>query len=94
MELCIENMVVDEGDEMILPMSVEYRNDITQDDLIELCRLCGNCSNQLMPIFTGDGAEHRLPEKIGEHLPIIKVSINFNTNNLARCIKSNILPRK
>lgn len=72
MDESIESMIVDEG-EIILPVSVEYRDDITKDDFYELCRLCGNCSKQLIPIFTGDGAEHSLPEKIKEHLPLIRV---------------------
>ena len=69
MELNVEQMIA-EDDELIVPMSIEYREDITSDDFKELCRLCGNCSNQLMPIFAGDGLDHDLSGKIKEYLPI------------------------
>ena len=69
MEMTNEQMIT-EDDELIVPMSIEYREDMTADDLKELCRLCGNMSNQLMPIFAGEGLEHNLPDKIKEYLPV------------------------
>jgi hypothetical protein len=70
MEFNVEQMIT-EDDELIVPMSIEYRDDITADDFSKLCRLCGNCSTQLLPIFVGDGLEHDLSGKIREYLPII-----------------------
>ena len=47
---------------------------IIKTDPGELCRLCANTDNQLIPIFRGEGLEHNLSNKIEKHLPIIKVS--------------------
>lgn len=45
---------------------------------LELCRLCANTDNQLIPIFKGEGLEHDIPSKLEKHLPIIKVSFLFS----------------
>lgn len=47
------------------------------EQLDDLCRLCANTDSQLMPIFSGEGLEHKIQNKIEEHLPIIAV-ISFN----------------
>lgn len=36
----------------------------------EICRLCANKSNLVVPIFDGEGAEHDLSSKIQKYLPI------------------------
>lgn len=41
----------------------------------QLCRVCANGGDYFIPIFDGQGLEHKLEEKICKHLPI-KVS-NF-----------------
>lgn len=46
---------------------------IVKTDAGELCRLCANTDNQLIPIFRGEGLEHHISVKIEKHLPIIKV---------------------
>lgn len=62
--------MMSEDDELLMPVSIEYQENAFTENLEELCRLCGNRSNQLMPIFTGDGLEHDLSGKIKEYLPI------------------------
>lgn len=39
-------------------------------DVNQLCRICANTADYLIPIFEGQGVEHKLEEKIGHHLPI------------------------
>jgi len=36
----------------------------------DLCRICANANDHLIPIFEGEGAEHELPDKILKYLPI------------------------
>lgn len=36
----------------------------------EMCRICANVNDHLIPIFEGEGAEHGLCSKIHKHLPI------------------------
>lgn len=71
MDSNIDSMLIES--ELIVPVSIEFRNDLSPEDFEQLCRLCGNSSPQLMPIFSDDGNEHNLPDKIREHLPIIQV---------------------
>ncbi|XP_019889783.1 zinc finger protein 157 isoform X2 [Ooceraea biroi] len=37
---------------------------------INLCRICANANDHLIPIFEGDGVERNLAQKILKHLPI------------------------
>lgn len=46
---------------------------VVKTDAGDLCRLCANQDNQLIPIYRGEGLEHNLSHKIEKHLPIIKV---------------------
>lgn len=39
-------------------------------DLSQLCRVCANFSDCLIPIFEGEGLEHELESKVQKHLPI------------------------
>lgn len=48
---------------------------MVKTDAGDLCRLCANTDNQLIPIFRGEGLEHSIPNKIEKHLPIIKVTV-------------------
>lgn len=36
----------------------------------DLCRICANVGDHLIPIFKGEGAEHDLSNKILKYLPI------------------------
>lgn len=36
----------------------------------ELCRICANGCDQFVPIFTGEGLENNLSQKIRAHLPV------------------------
>lgn len=36
----------------------------------QLCRICANTADYLIPIYEGQGLEHKIEEKIGQHLPI------------------------
>lgn len=56
-------------------MDLENDTFIVKTDSGELCRLCANTDNQLIPIFKGEGIEHNISSKIEKHLPIIKVLI-------------------
>jgi hypothetical protein len=39
-------------------------------DMSQLCRICANPNEYLIPIFQGEGLEHELEIKIAKHLPI------------------------
>lgn len=58
-------------------ISLSYRRESEQNcwsdvylNLAQLCRICGSPSDFLMPIFDGEGQEHRLDLKIHMYLPI------------------------
>lgn len=72
MDTNLDSMFIES--ELIVPVSIEFRDDLSPEDFGQLCRLCGNSNPQLMPIFSDDGDEHKLSDKIKEHLPIIEVS--------------------
>lgn len=36
----------------------------------EICRICANPSDHLIPIFQGEGREHEIDKKIRKYLPI------------------------
>lgn len=50
---------------------------IKSEQLQDLCRLCGCANDQLMPIFSGEGLENNIQNKIQRYLPIIKVIMYF-----------------
>lgn len=60
---------MDENGQIILP----DKNVILWD---ELCRICANTSDKVVPIFSGDGLEHNLCKKIHSYLPF-KVCVHF-----------------
>ena len=39
-------------------------------DTGQVCRVCANSNEYLIPIFDGEGLEHELAMKIEKHLPI------------------------
>ncbi|KAJ9576788.1 hypothetical protein L9F63_006629, partial [Diploptera punctata] len=41
-----------------------------KEDTGQLCRVCANPNEYLIPIFDGEGLEHELAMKIQKHLPI------------------------
>lgn len=43
----------------------------------ELCRICANGCDQFVPIFTGEGLENNLCQKIHAHLPM---TVSYETN--------------
>jgi len=43
----------------------------------DLCRLCANFDENLIPIYADEGADHMLENKIKTHLPFINVSYTF-----------------
>lgn len=43
----------------------------------ELCRICGNINDFLVPIFEDQGKENELGTKINQHLPIQVSSSKF-----------------
>lgn len=45
---------------------------MTEDmsDISQLCRVCANPNEYLIPIFHGEGLEHDLKSKVSRHLPI------------------------
>lgn len=63
-----------EGEEKTVSVDVDEAF-IIKSDAGDLCRLCANTDNQLIPIFKGEGIEHNIPTKIEKHLPIIKVPL-------------------
>lgn len=79
MDSNLDSMLIE--NELIVPVSLEFRNDLSPEDFEQLCRLCGNSNPQLMPIFSDDGNEHNLPDKIREHLPIIQVGQHLHYFN-------------
>lgn len=72
MDSNLDSMLIES--ELIVPVSIDISDDLSPEDFAQLCRLCGNSSPQLMSIFSDDGNEHNLSDKIREHLPIIQVS--------------------
>lgn len=52
----------------------------------EICRICGNTSNHIVPIFEGEGAEHEISSKIHKHLPI-KVRLHLYICNAITSLK-------
>ena len=59
--------VSEEGDIKI------FSEQISLDDnssISEMCRICANANDHLIPIFKGEGLEHDLYNKIHKHLPI------------------------
>ena len=45
----------------------------------EMCRVCANPNENIIPIFDGEGAEHELSKKISKYLPI-KVTFPYHIN--------------
>lgn len=43
---------------------------IDESDISQLCRVCANPNEYLIPIFQGEGIENDLQSKIRKHLPI------------------------
>jgi len=43
----------------------------------DLCRLCANFDQNMIPIYSDDGAAHMLENKIKIHLPFINVEYTF-----------------
>lgn len=39
----------------------------------DYCRLCANIDENMIPIYTGDGALHMIENKIRTHLPFLNV---------------------
>ncbi|XP_046658832.1 uncharacterized protein LOC124353063 [Homalodisca vitripennis] len=55
-------------------------------DITQLCRICANPNEYLIPIFHGEGLEHELKSKISRHLPIkVAESDNLPTNLCYQC---------
>jgi hypothetical protein len=55
------------GEEYYNPVGSEWRQKV---DTGQLCRVCANANEYLIPIFDGEGLEHELGMKIQKHLPI------------------------
>lgn len=55
------------GEEYYNPEGSEWRQKV---DNGQLCRVCANANEYLIPIFDGEGLEHELGMKIQKHLPI------------------------
>jgi hypothetical protein len=62
----MESSVV-EGEEYYNPEGSEWSQKV---DTGQLCRVCANANEYLIPIFDGEGLEHELGMKIQKHLPI------------------------
>lgn len=56
-----------EGEEYYNPEGSEWSQKV---DTGQLCRVCANANEYLIPIFDGEGLEHELGMKIEKHLPI------------------------
>ncbi|KDR13251.1 hypothetical protein L798_12639 [Zootermopsis nevadensis] len=56
-----------EGEEYYNPEGSEWSQKV---DTGQLCRVCANANDYLIPIFDGEGLEHELGMKIEKHLPI------------------------
>jgi len=56
-------------------MSQSHQTEVTLA-WMQLCRICANASDHMIPIFEGDGAEHDLSSKILKYLPIHVCIIN------------------
>lgn len=57
-------------EEECLPQEESAWADELDVDISQLCRICANPNEYLIPIFHGEGKEHELEEKISKHLPI------------------------
>lgn len=42
----------------------------------QLCRLCANATDQMIPIYEGEGMQHDLSNKILKYLPIHVCTVN------------------
>jgi hypothetical protein len=62
----MESSVV-EGEEYYNQEGSEWSRKV---DTGQLCRVCANANEYLIPIFDGEGLEHELGMKIQKHLPI------------------------
>jgi hypothetical protein len=62
----MESSVV-EDEEYYNPEGGEWSQKV---DTGQLCRVCANANEYLIPIFDGEGLEHELGMKIEKHLPI------------------------
>lgn len=43
----------------------------------DICRLCANIDENMIPIYNDEGADHMLENKIKTHLPFINVVYTF-----------------
>lgn len=62
-----------ESDEGIVTIDVD-EDFLLKSESSDLCRICANTDNQLIPIFIGEGLEHSIPNKIDKYLPIEVIS--------------------
>lgn len=46
----------------------------------DICRLCANLDDNMVPIYANEGIDHMLEKKIKTHLPFINVCIHFHLN--------------
>lgn len=65
----------EDGEGQFVTVQVEDNGRIILDgkDVIlwnELCRICANASDKFIPIFSGEGLDHDLQEKIHTYLPV------------------------
>lgn len=59
----------------------------------DLCRICANTNDHLIPIFEGVGTEHDLPRKILKYLPIhVSKKISFNVEFWSKFCKRTRTP--
>lgn len=43
----------------------------------DICRLCANLDDNMVPIYANEGIDHMLEKKIKTHLPFINVLYTF-----------------
>ncbi|XP_054272716.1 zinc finger protein 28-like isoform X2 [Macrosteles quadrilineatus] len=73
-------------EEECLPQEESAWADELDVDISQLCRICANPNEYLIPIFHGEGKEHELEEKISKHLPIkVAESDTLPTNLCYQC---------